>query len=60
MVTYCALKKKHAVDMRQEPTVVLSQLNEEPDPKYEDISDLQSPGNIDLKENAAYISYVQH
>ena len=57
MVTYCAVKKKHVVDMRQEPTVVLSQLNEEPDPKYEVI---ENCGNLDLKENAAYISYVQH
>ena len=47
------------MDVRKKPTVVLSQLTEETDAKYEDISDLQSPGNIDLKENAAY-AYVQH
>ena len=57
MVHYCTVKKKHAVDVRQEPTVVFSQLNEEPDPKYEVI---ENRGNLDLKENAAYISYVQH
>ena len=60
MVHYCAVRrKKHAKDVRKKPTVVLSQLTEETDTKYEDISDLQSPGNIDLKENAAY-AHVQH
>ena len=44
------------MDVNKKPTVVLSQLNEETDTKYEDI---RSPGNIDLKENAAY-AYVQH
>ena len=34
---------------------VLDQLNEEPDTKYEDISDLRSRGNIDMKESAAYV-----
>ena len=51
MVHYCAVRKKL--------TVALSHVKEEPDPKYEDISDLQSRGNIDMKENAAY-SFVQH
>jgi len=59
VVHYCAVRRKHAVDVRKKPTVVLSQLTEETDAKYKDISDLQSPGNIDLKENAAY-AYVQH
>ena len=45
--------------MREKPTVALSQLKEELDTKYEDINDLRSPGNIDLKENAAY-AYVKH
>ena len=47
------------MDVNKKPTVVLSQLMEEPDAKYEDISDLRSPRNIDLKKNAAY-AYVQH
>ena len=59
VVHYWVLKKKHVVDVRKKPTVALSQLNEEPDTKYEDTSALQSPGNIDLKENTAY-AYVQH
>ena len=60
MVTYYAVRrKKHAVDVKKQPTVVLSQLVEETDAKYEDFKDLRSPGNIDLKENAAY-AYVQH
>ena len=51
VVHYCAVRKKR--------TVALSHVKEEPDPKYEDISDLRSRGNIDMKENAAY-SYAQH
>ena len=47
------------MDVKKKPTVVLSQLMEETDTKYEDISNLRSPGNIDLKENAAH-AYVQH
>ena len=35
------------------------QLKEKPDTEYEDVSDLPSPGNINLKENAAY-AYMQH
>ena len=54
---YWVLKKKHVVG--EKPTVALSQLNEEPDTKYEDTSALRSPGNIDLKENTA-CAYVQH
>ena len=47
------------MDTKIKHTVALDQLNEEPDTKYEDISDLRSRENIDLKENAAYAS-VQH
>ena len=59
VLQYCVLKKKHTVDTKIKHTVALDQVNEEPDTKYEDISDLQNRGNIDLKENAAYAS-VQH
>ena len=51
VVHYCAVRMK--------PTVALSHVREEPDPKYEDVSDLQSRGKIYLKENAAYAN-VQH
>ena len=54
MVHYCAVRKKHAVDMRERPTVALR-----PDTEYEDVSDVSSPGNINLRENAAY-AHVQH
>ena len=54
VVHYCAVRKKHTVDIRERPTVVLG-----PDTEYEDVSDVPSPGNINLKENAAY-DYVQH
>ena len=54
MVHYCAVRKKRTVDTRERPTVALG-----PDAVYEDVSDLSSPGNINLKENAAY-AHVQH
>ena len=47
------------MDTKIKHTVALDQLNEETDTKYEDISDLRSRENIDMKENAAYAS-VQH
>ena len=53
------MRKKRTVDMRERPTVALSQLKEKPDAVYEDLGMGGSPGNIDLKENAAY-AYVQH
>ena len=59
VVHYCAVRRKHTVDTREKPTVALSQLKEKPDAVYEDVSDLPSSGDIDLKENATY-AYVQH
>ena len=53
------MRKKHTVDMRKEPTVAPSPLRETPEADYAVISDRPSPGNIDLKENAAY-SYVEN
>ena len=45
----CTVRKKHTVDERERPTVALG-----PDTEYEDVSDVSSPGNINLRENAAY------
>ena len=60
MVDYTAVRKKRTVVEREiHSTVALSQLKEEPDTHYEDVSDLPSPGNVDLQENAAY-AHVQH
>ena len=59
VVHYSTVRKKRTVDTRERPTVALSQLKEKPDAVYEDVSDVPSSGNIDLKENAAY-AYVQH
>ena len=59
VVHYCAVRRKHTVDTRERPTVALTQLKEKPDTEYEDVSDVPSSGNIDLKENATY-AYVQH
>ena len=58
MVDYCAVRKKCTVVEREiHSTVALSQLKEEPDTHYEDFSDLPSPGNVDLQENAAYVQH---
>ena len=53
-VHYYTVRKKHTVDERERPTVALGS-----DTEYEDVSDVSSPGNINLRENAAY-DYVQY
>ena len=58
MVTYYAVRKKHAVEISQKPTVALSgDLNqpiEQSNAVYEDVTDLQYPENIGLSGNIAY------
>ena len=52
-------KKHYRVDERKTPTESPSQLKKIPEAVYENIDDVQSPQNIDLKENTAYASLAK-
>ena len=50
MVTYCTVRRKHAVALSGD----LNQPMEQSNTVYEDVTDLQYPENIGLSGNAAY------